>query len=248
MKQKDRERPNDRGGKNFRRFSEGITGLDAHSLVDRTICRDYVRSFVGTNSNSILAKSAAIMAWGGMRPSHRDLAFNEETRGDWLAVADAIRNGKYDRGGAYDAFRKLREDKSLKGMGPAYFTKLIHFLSPKGRDGEPQAYIMDQWAGCSVNVLAGEELVLMDSTGSWKRKGEQPYQDFSFRVSDANTGENYDDFCSVIDALRLKLSESADQIDRSLKSTGGRNAAKWRTYVRQEHRRFLNAAGVAQDG
>lgn len=88
----------------------------------------------------------------------------------------------------------------------------------------------------------------MDSTGSWKRKEQQLHKDFSFRVSDANTGKNYEAFCSVIDALRLELNETADQIDRSLKSTGGRNAAQWRTYVRQEHRRFLNAARRARDG
>ncbi len=125
-------------------------------------------------------------------------------------------------------------------MGPAYFTKLIYFLIPRTKGAPPGGYIMDQWAGCSVNLLAGQEVVLMDTASYWllpkKKTSSSLEKRWTFTVSNLNTPKNYEAFCQIVDSLASHFNITADEVDRALLSDGGRQAAPWRAYI-IEHRR-----------
>lgn len=75
------ECPYEAGGKSVRAFSATITGVQLSDLPEEKIGRRTVQTMVNTGKLNTLSLCSAIMAWGGMRPNHRDLAFNEEARG-----------------------------------------------------------------------------------------------------------------------------------------------------------------------
>ncbi|MBY5475287.1 hypothetical protein HFO86_34655 [Rhizobium leguminosarum] len=169
-----------------------------------------------------------ILAWGGMRPANRNRLFERSAR-PWVEIAEAIRAGAFDRQSAYECFAKLRsrKDSPMKGMGPAYFTKLIYFLMP---ENQQKGYILDQWAGLSINLISGGALVKMDENVAWKLKRKTPERVVSSRVSDVNTAEDYERFCNVVETLseRLGRAWTPGQAERALMSGSGN---KWREYV-----------------
>ena len=171
---------------------------------------------------------AAVMQWGGMRKGGREEFFDMAKEG-WLEVAEGIRAGSINRKDAYDAFADLRRDGKLKWVGPAYFTKLIYFLTPRKKIAP--AYIMDQWVGCSINLLLDNEGVVMKISPSFKTQPDA--QNRSFTVSDKNAGENYEEFCKAADELGEVVGRKPDEIDIALFSKGGRKREKekWRKYV-----------------
>lgn len=172
------------------------------------------------NRNSLLAMAAdrgvgtaelciSIFAWGGMRGSHRDLLFARPL-GPWLTVADWVRDDKLSRAEAYDLFAKLRKngrDNPIAGMGPAYFTKLLYFLAP-GVPHAPKGYIMDQWLGCSVNLLTGREVVKLDQNITWRIKKGQAERAVNSIVSNVNTGRDYETFCQSVEELSGRMGAS----------------------------------------
>lgn len=159
-----------------------------------------------------------ILAWGEMRKPNAKVFFRAPT--DCYKLCCKISAGKYTRSESYEQFRKLRSEGKLKGMGPAYFTKLIYFLMPKGNAERPTGYILDQWVGSSVNLLLKESIVKMGS---------------NFIVSDLNTGEIYEAYCGVIEELASRLNLDPDVMEVRLMSIGqrkGQRRARWRSHVR----------------
>jgi len=223
--------PDDVGGKNGKSFAQDLQDVDDARLPIGQIKRSDVLALAGDPSVGTVTVAAAVMAWGGMQMNFRDMLFkSSDTR--WLDVATRFREGEIDRQEAYAQLRNLRMKGGLKGAGPAYFTKLIYFLTPCGPTKSAQGYIMDQWAGCSINLLLGHETVLMDVTRSWKQTKSGPEASSSFRVSDVNTETNYEAFCVAVDALVAGFpNHTADQIDRALIANGGRNPSQWRRYL-----------------
>ena len=153
--------------------------------------------------------------------------------GEWLKVAQRIREGKLARGEAYERFRALRKEGRLKGMGPAYFTKLIYFLTPRRSRQCKPPYIMDRWAGSSVNLLTGSNTVLLDGERTWKDLKGKLDVSYGFTVSDANTDDDYEAFCTAVDRLAADVGLCADQVDCALFSKGEdgpvRGAGTWRS-------------------
>ncbi len=163
----------------------------------------------------IEASALRILAWGGMRTNHGRALFGRNSR-DWLAVCEAIRRGELDRAAAYQGFARLRSDGRLKGMGAAYFTKLIYFLMPRNGPDRPVGYIMDQWVSCSVNVLATEPFVKVGR---------------SYVVTDRNDACIYERYCRMIEQLAQTCNLNADALEMQLMSRGGRKPASWRAHV-----------------
>ena len=168
-----------------------------------------------------------------MRLNHRILLFEHNENKEWLEVACELRKGNLERTEAYDRFKKLRRHDKLRGMGPAFFTKLIYFLMPQSEKSArlKPGYIMDQWAGSSINLLTGEEIVLMDvqkPRGSNNGGGESMTK---FAVSHENDGRNYEVFCNVVNWLAGHLEKCPNQIDRALVS---KSRKSWREYVREQ--------------
>jgi hypothetical protein len=102
-------------------------------------------------------------------------------------------------------------------LGPSYFTKLLHFFDPSA---QARRYIMDQWTAKSVNLLAGRTVVHLTSGTPTPTR---------------NTGESYEAFCLVIDAIANALGQTGEEVEQRLFSSGGRkkDVQSWRAYVRQ---------------
>lgn len=163
--------------------------------------------------------SANVLSWGGMRRDHGARCL--ETFEEWLGVVSRLRAGRVSRGEAYSEFMSLRLSGNLKGMGPAFFTKLI-FFGGKQHNG----YIMDQWTGRSVNFLFDEEIVNLNRIGS------------AAFVTDRNDEIVYEKFCDAIEALTQLVEFTSDPkiLEEVLFSSGGRQKGKWRTYLIEQEK------------
>ena len=204
--------------------------------------RSEIFALAAANCRSVKIEGvcAAAMAWGGMHLRHWRLLW-EKSDGKWLDVAQCIRDGKLNRAEAYEELDRLRKGNELPGMGPAFFTKLIYFLTRgNDREGKP-AYIMDRWAASSVNLLTGSNRVLLDGTWMWKRPKDGLDVSYSFTVSDANTGDDYEAFCTAVDRLAADLCLCVDQVDCALFSEGEDGPETWRKYVKTQGQKLLGA-------
>lgn len=175
----------------------------------------------------------SILAWGGMHGSNRDHLFQRSPE-PWLTLAQRIRDGSLTRQQAFDGFSALIHEKKMTGMKGAYFTKLIYFLMPRSQGGEglPIGYIMDQWVGCSINLLAEQDIVKMNHSAVWKREGKgrsaSLVQSVSSHVSEWNSGEEYEAFCGAVEALAREMGPewSPEQTELALMSKGGPEAGR----------------------
>ncbi|MEP7172698.1 MAG: hypothetical protein ABI705_04320 [Aestuariivirga sp.] len=223
--------PNEPGGRNAREFAEGIPDVSINALPEGLMSRDGVRALAGNVDINTITICAAILAWGGMRYDHRDKLFSHQNA-NWVDVAEQIRQGRHSRQTAYELLANLQKNDDLPGMGPAYFTKLIYFLMPRdGTDRQLLGYIMDQWAGCSINLLFQSDIVLMDSSFNWVSGRHGLRQKVNFLVSNQNTSVRYNRFCTAIDVLSMHFKRDGDYIDRALIANGGREVAPWRNHV-----------------
>jgi hypothetical protein len=173
----------------------------------------------------------SIFAWGGMHGNNCKKLF-ERSPDTWITLADRVRNSEITRAVAYDAFADLRthgKTSAIAGMGPAYFTKLLYFLPPEGAKG----YIMDQWLGCSINLLTARNVVKLDHQISWKMKRRLPTVQIDSFVSKINAGADYEAFCRTVEALSDVLGPpwTPELTERALIADGGRRPHPWRDYV-----------------
>ena len=213
-------------------FGDGLPGVNVHLLPSRKVTRSAVFGLVRRNPRVNEATvCAAAMAWGGMHLANRDRLF-ASADAEWLDVARQIRCG-LDRKTAYAQFEALRshKDKKLPGARPAFFTKLIYFLTPRDPARFKTGYIMDQWGGSSVNLLTDSDIVLMDVTRTWVPSNGEFISSFEFEVSDANTSDEYETSCSAVDSLKDRFGLSPDEVERALFSGGGSTPGAWRQYV-----------------
>ena len=226
--------------------NEGRSPAEWFKDIDRTKLGLEVRPLPSVaNRTTLLAMAAdrnvgtvelciSILAWGGMRGRNRDHLFKRPVS-PWIDLADVIRNGELTRAEAYDAFAKLRRagDAAITGMGPAYFTKLLYFLAPRASSRPHNGYIMDQWVGCSINLLAGRQIVKLDHHLIWRLKQEQPVQRVEAYVSDLNTGQDYEEFCRSIEELSFEMGSpwTPELTERAQIADGGRTPHPWRAHV-----------------
>jgi hypothetical protein len=228
---------------------EGKSPAAWFNKVDRTKLGSTIGALpLAVNRTSLLAMAAdssigtaelciSIFAWGGMRGNHRDLLFARPIA-PWVAIVDQVRRNELKRSEAYDTFAKLRtngDGNPIAGMGPAYFTKLLYFLAP-GTPESPKGYIMDQWLGCSVNLLTGKQIVKLDQQVKWQIKDGKAEQVADSIVSNVNSGQDYETFCQIVEALSTKMGApwTAELIERALIADGGKSAHPWRAYVKQQ--------------
>lgn len=205
--------------------------LSENILPENKLSRTELFDMAAKKSLPIDVICISILAWGGVHKKNIDDAFS--CKDVWLPIAENIRNGKLNRTQAYEAFYSLRQDHRLKGMGAAYYTKLIYFLMPK--TDEPHGYIMDQWVACGVNLLAGRNVVLLDTSYRWTAPDNRLS---TYIVSDANTAEHYEEYCNFIEGLADQVGISPDETEYCLMSEGGRVKQPWRNYVIKNRRIF----------
>tara|TARA_B110000908_G_C10264115_1_gene461993 strand:+ start:3652 stop:4377 length:726 start_codon:yes stop_codon:yes gene_type:complete len=156
-----------------------------------------------------------IFAWGGINRKHACWAL--ESFKSWEPLIEELRQG-LSSFEAYDKFHSLRTN-NLRGIGPAYYTKLIFFCQPK-HDG----YIMDQWTARSVNLLLNRPFDLIKLNKSKYFQG----------VSDYNDKCVYKKFCCNVESLAKECGyDEPKEIEEALFSKGGHKKLDWRKYVIQ---------------
>lgn len=117
-----------------------------------------------------------IFAWGGMskQASRGKNALKYIDR--YEGICKDLLNGKITNIEAYKNFFELHnhknDDLKMKGVGPAFYTKLIYFL------GDHEGLIMDQWTAKSVNMLCNDKIIKLDSGYVSKRNKETTYIKF----------------------------------------------------------------------
>jgi hypothetical protein len=196
-------------------------GIEGHASKPN---REALFRMVTDRQQDTMALCATILAWGGMHVRHgRDL-FRAGVK--WREIAETVRLGGLSRMEAYALFHQLRIEGSLPGMGPAFFTKLVFFL--RGSAVTDPGYIMDQWTGCSVNILAGDPCpVLMNGTHAWI--SPMTFRS-DFQVSDQNDAGRYQQFCTTIDDIAEAV--GLERIDAELLlMSQGRGRGAWRQHV-----------------
>lgn len=163
--------------------------------------------------NDVEAFSWRILAWGGMRVNNGKMLFKGNAA--WIDHCANIASGALDRASAYDGFARLRKAGQTKGLGPAYFTKLIYFLTPR-QPKCPIGFIMDQWVGCSINLLVQSPFIKIGT---------------NFVVTDRNDGCIYERYCLTIEQLAVQCGVGAEGLEMQLMSKGGKAKGLWRDHV-----------------
>ena len=216
-------------GADVRDYVRGIISPDRypelHAMIDRQLpegksSRQDVARLVSDPAVDTIFVALAIMAWGRMRPSHAATFFDQ--RENWLGLVDDLRHEPTRRADAYRRFATLRKEKRLDGVGPAYFTKLIFFLTAMHGGGERPGYIMDQWTARSANFLANENFITLGSRGPG---GER-------QVADSNSPEVYERYCAFVEELAERLGVSPEEIELRM-FAGGSRQNEWRKLVRR---------------
>ena len=233
--------PDEPGMKKGASFIGVLSEADAAKVPAWEPRRSEVFALAADKGVSVESVCATAMAWGGMDLRHWNMLWEPNGSREWRDLAQCIRKRKLTRRDAYERFRGLRKEGKLKGMGPAFFTKLIYFLT-RGKDSEGNAaYIMDRWAASSVNLLTGSNRVLLNGEKTWKSSKKGLKVSYGFTVSDANTGDDYEAFCSAVDRIAADCCLCVDQVDCALFSEGEDGPGTWRQYVELQGKTVLDA-------
>lgn len=170
-----------------------------------------------------------IMAWGGMNRRYGRRAWQAitgEKRQGFSNWACNVREGQLNRQEAYEQFQNLE----IPGIGPAYFTKLIFFLTATG-SAKGIGYIMDQWTAKSADLLV---------SGINGHEGSIVRLDHSGYVAQNNESIRYEHFCRAVDELGNRLNvagiENPGEIEWGAVAEErmfsiGRGQGAWRNYV-----------------
>jgi hypothetical protein len=186
-------------------FYNDDLNIKLNTKLTRSELLDY--NFIKDLNNEEFA--IAILSWGGMNREHGKSLFQNK---EWLELIEKIKSNQITtREEGYALFTALRKNKKLKGMGPAYFTKLICFVNPSLK-----GYIMDQWTSKSINLLFENKIVALTNSG---------------HVADKNSSAIYEDFCLKIEFLADLLKLQPIDLEENLFSNGGFNKGKWRQFV-----------------
>jgi hypothetical protein len=195
--------------------------------LDKSLVRTDIHRIVADSRVSPGDAAFAIMAWGGMTVRNAKRFLQAEQR--WLPVVASLAEGKLDAFQAYDRFYNLSVREELPGCRPAYYTKLIFFLTRDRRRGE-RGFIMDQWLSRSICLIADEQFVRFDQP---RRLRQQPNR----YVSDQNAVEIYHRFCEHLSKL-TDMSDETDPDPRIREEnmeirmfSEGRGKGAWRSYV-----------------
>ncbi|MEN8857935.1 MAG: hypothetical protein ABF260_07705 [Flavobacteriaceae bacterium] len=196
-------------GINAKKWGDYFSKIQLNKKLDKKLTRNELLDTFYKKELTDEELGIAILSWGGMNREHGKSLFQNK---EWLQLIKDLRNNQIKtREEAYNLFAVLRQNKKLKGMGPAYFTKLICFVNP-GLKG----YIMDQWTSKSINILYDKKIIHLTKSG---------------HVSDKNTGLIYEEFCAKIEELANRLSIDPMTLEENLFSSGGINKGNWRKFI-----------------
>lgn len=181
--------------------------------LDKRFTRDMLFEYCKDSNKDNLNVLVAILSWGGMRRDHGKNLFNKPNT--VLNLVKKLRNKEYKtREEAFSDFNDNRVEGNLPGLGIGYYTKLICFLFP-----ELKGYIMDQWAGKSINLLQDRKIVGLRS--GWVS-------------DDVNSVDSYKEFCLKIDELSKILKCDGFEAEKRIFSVGN-GRGEWRNYLKENY-------------
>ena len=126
----------------------------------------------------------SIFAWGGMRISPRSGKLAIDTIKTYEKICLELLNGMSSVS-AYDEFYKKKKLGVMRGVGPAFYTKLIFFL------GDQTGLIMDQWTAQSTNLLLNAPVIKLRPSKT---------------VHDENSQQVYARYLNFVTELKTALS------------------------------------------
>ena len=180
-------------------------------MPDTQISRECLKAFCHKDSGYADWQClAAVMAWGGQTINQGALCFDHFEVIIQPRIA-AMRQGKMMPIQAYEEFNDLWKAMLNLGLGAAYFRQLIFFCIPNHN-----GYIIDQWCAKSINLLTGQDIVRLSSSG-W--------------VNNKNTADHSQNYCAAINRLADELNTSGEEIELTLFSKGGQKKWPWRQYM-----------------
>ncbi len=182
------------------------------------ISREYVRTAIHADLRPLEELVAMIFAWGGMDRRRGTDALSSFPI--WRPVIEDLRKSTIMPPEAYERFATVRRT-GVKGMGPAYFTKLIFFFTAPSPTNS--AYIMDQWTGLSANYLTNSPLVKLTRIHG-RRK-------ISHWVNDKNNARVYSEFCELVDKLALSLNVFPKSVAEEMIFSEGYRRGLWRNHL-----------------
>lgn len=200
-------------GRTPQRWANSVEQGLGTGLPDKPVHRGDLRAFCRDESHSLEACFLTVMAWGGMKVPHGQLAWS--ARGGWLKTIAWLREDGPTRTEAFARLSGLRSTGKLPGIGPAFFTKLMFFLRTAD-----DAYILDQWTAKSVHVLTGQYHA-------------PPLARHHHRVPDDLSTEDYEIYCLFVERLAQKVGRDGPDTEHALFSVGGKRSGSWRRYVRK---------------
>lgn len=124
----------------------------------------------------------SVFAWGGMGTSGSNGKLAIDTIQNYEEICLGLLNGMSSVD-AYADFYQLKKSGKMRGIGPAYYTKLIFFF------GDQSGLIMDQWTARSTNLLLGKKVIQLSNN----------------LVSDNNPEGVYIKYLNFVAALKIRL-------------------------------------------
>jgi hypothetical protein len=161
----------------------------------------------GLDNISILI---SILAWGNCKISNAREIFKKENLDNILKLIDYLNSHKIiNREDAFGYFiENKRKAKLFKGLGIAYFTKLLWFIRP-----DLNGYILDQYTARSVNYIIGKPLIKLES-GKY--------------VSVRNNKSVYENYCKVVEEIAEKIALNPENTEERL---FGGDYPEWRNKI-----------------
>lgn len=195
----------------YRGWAKWVTGEIIGRLPDERHTRQQLRFLIQDDQLTESEIYLAVMAWGGQRRNHG--------RSSWAGIdrlepiLRALRLGKICRLEGYRQFSVATtgSDKAVRGLGPAFYSKLLFFVPPAS-----PGYIMDQWTAKSMQLLV--------ERGS----AAPPIKLTSGIVSTTNNADVYERFCHFIEELAGRYSIDPGNAEELIFS-GSRQP--WRSHV-----------------
>lgn len=217
-------------GKPPRAWAKRVTGIEWPTFSESGQIRREVRATLSEGTLSDEAAWLIVMAWGGQHEKNAKACW--EHRSAWLPIVHDLRGGKLDGRTAYRRFFDAR----IKGLGPAYFTKIIYFLAHK--DG----YILDQWTAKSMEILQIRSADDYLADVPWiavsaRMNGVRRTGWTGGTIAGDAPPELYDRYLAFLSALRERLLEvglnlSMDYIEEGLfAGSEQKSKSSWRSFV-----------------
>ncbi|WP_156831050.1 hypothetical protein [Kaistia granuli] len=198
-------------GKSYRKWALSVTGKQQPNLPNERHTRERLHCLIRDGGLSESEIYLAVMAWGGQRRNHG--------RSSWAGIdrlepiLGALRLGEICRLEGYRQFSiaTTGSDKAVRGLGPAFYSKLLFFVPPAS-----PGFIMDQWTAKSMQLLV--------ERGS----AAPPIKLSSGIVSTTNNADVYERFCHFIEELAGRYSIDPGNAEELIFS-GSRQP--WRSHV-----------------